>query len=225
MSRVINSFSRGILVLLIFGIMLIAMNAKTFVISIKPSVDFEELLEEDAKAGMHVKGNVCFAYDCFAEESTWTEYSDGSRTAAEKSNYYYVIPGVENFFAVEIRADKSSAMDDLVDETWEYLYGGKEPSSEVPVHGIMVKMDKETEDLFVEYLVEAGFTEDEIDDMGDLLIVEQYSMGAVRVMFLIGVVLLALGVFFFIRNYKKQEPKEPQQPQTPTNDDNGTYAF
>lgn len=222
MQRILLSFSKGVLIPLAIGIMLIVMNASLFFVSIKPATTFEDLLEKEPKAGMHVKGDVIYAYDCFAKEETWTERSDGSRTAAKNSHYYYSIVGVNTVFALEIPADEYKTMEQLSDETYSYMMGiGSEPTTKISVDGVMKKMDKETKALFVDYLEQNDFSKEEIEAMGDLLIIEQYSTGAVRVMFLIGVVLVLLAVFFFIRNYNGQEPKEtvPVQPVNPQGDE------
>lgn len=215
MQRIFLSFSKGILILLAIGIMLIAMNAKVFFVSIKPSTSFEDLLEKNPKAGMHVKGDVAYAYDCFAIEETWTERSDGSRTAAKKSHYYYSVLSAEGVFGLEVAADDYKAMEQLSDETYYFVMGvGEKPTTKVSVDGVMEKMGKDLKERFVSYLKENEFTDAEIEAMGDMLVVKQYSMMAVRVMFLIGAAFVLLAVFLFIRNYNGQEPKEstPVQP-------------
>ena len=49
---------------------------------------------------------------------------------------------------------------------------------------------------------EFGYTESEIEAMGDPLVIEYVSFGAVRIMFVIGVLFLILGVFLFRRGYR-----------------------
>lgn len=215
MKRILLSFSRGVLIFLALGIMLIAMNASVFFVSIKPATSFEDLLEKEPKSGMHIKGDAANVFDCFAKEETWTERSDGSRTPAKNSHYYYSVIALNSVFALEIPADEYSAMEKLSEETYYHMMGGEAPTTKVAVDGVMKKMDKETKALFLDYLEANDFSEEEIEAMGDFLIVEQYSMTAVRVMFLIGVVLVAIAIFLFIRNYNGQEPKEPEQPQIP----------
>lgn len=216
MQRIFLSFSKWILILLAIGVMLIVMNAKVFFVSIKPSTSFEDLLDKNPKAGMHVKGDVARAYDCFALEETWTERSDGSRTAAKKSHYYYSILSVDTIFGLEVPADDYKTMEQLSDETYYYLMGvGGEPTTKVSVDGVMEKMSKDLKEQFVSYLKENEFTDAEIAAMGNLLVVKQYSMAAVRVMFLIGAALVLVAVFLFIRNYNGQEPEEsiPVKPE------------
>ena len=47
------------------------------------------------------------------------------------------------------------------------------------------------------------YTESEIEEMGDPLVIQFRSFTAVRVLFLIGVALVAVGVFLFIRGYRE----------------------
>lgn len=69
--NLIRSLNTGVLALLAFGGMLLYMCAADLVVSFKPAVSFEELLEEgkELKPGSHVEGNVVYALDYFASES------------------------------------------------------------------------------------------------------------------------------------------------------------
>ena len=54
----------------------------------------------------------------------------------------------------------------------------------------------------MEYLEEMGYTAEEVEAMGDPLVVEFRSFTAVRVMFVIGIVLVILSVLLFRRRYR-----------------------
>ena len=182
MKRALLSFSRGVLIFLAIGIMLIVMNASVFFVSIKPATTFEDLMEKEPKSGMHIKGDAANVFDCFAKEETWTERSDGSRTPAKNSHYYYSIVALNTVFALEVPADEYSAMEKLSEETYYYMMGGEAPTTKVAVDGVMKKMDKETKALFLDYLEANDFSEEDIEAMGDFLIVEKYSRTEERVM-------------------------------------------
>lgn len=218
MKKFLHAFSTTIIMLLLIGGMCVYMSAGDVFILLKPAVSFEELLMQNGEAGMHVKGDVCFAYDCFATEETWKESSNGTRTAAKTSHYYYAVPSYDSIFALEVKVDEQDVMDDLVDETWEYLYGGAEPSTTVSVEGMMVKMDAETEDLLVDYLEEVGFSKEEIKAMGDLLIVERCSVSGTFGVFGFGLVLVLLAVILYIVNVRKEAKLEKES----TGADNNT---
>lgn len=209
MGRIFESFSRTILILLVLGGMLVFMVGGEFLISIKPSKNFEDLMEmENIKAGMHIKGDVQYTYDCFAREETWKESSSGSRTPASTSHYYYVIPvsNGEACVALEVSVDDHKKMEALAEETVNYLLGGSQPSTKVSVDGGTKKMKSDMKKLFVEYLEDFGYTSMEIDAMTFLVIEQPHSMATVQVMFLIGAVLVAAAIIIFVIRYKKNAP-------------------
>lgn len=208
MERISNSLSRGILVLLVFGIMLMVVSGKMTITSLMPENDFEDLMEKEAKEGMHIKGEVQYAFDCYAYEETWKENKDGSRTPAKTSHYYYAIPGEgDNFIGLEVAVDDKVDMETLADETYEYLSGGEEPSTKIMAEGRMTKMDEEMSGLFKEYLQEIGYTNEEISGMGEFYYIEQpASMQTERLMFAGGILLVVIAIVIFIIRFKKNKP-------------------
>lgn len=205
LDRLFYSMSKGLFMLLVIGGTLMFLSGSMFITSLKPVTDFEDLQEIGAEVGMHIKGDVKYAWDCFAYEETWTENRDGSRSPAKTSHYYYAIPGKEDtFFALEVAVDAKEDMENLAEETVEYISGGEEPATRVAVEGRMSKMDKEMQGLFKEYLQEIGYTTEEIENMGELLYIQQpNSMRQIQVMFGIGALLVLIGIVLFIRSYKK----------------------
>ena len=213
MERISNSLSRGILVLLVFGIMLMVVSGKMTITSLMPENDFEDLMEKEAKEGMHIKGEVQYAFDCYAYEETWKENKDGSRTPAKTSHYYYAIPGEgDNFIGLEVAVDDKVDMETLADETYEYLSGGEEPSTKIMAEGRMTKMDEEMSGLFKEYLQEIGYTNEEISGMGEFYYIEQpASMQTERLMFAGGILLVVIAIVIFIIRFKKNKPVQEME--------------
>lgn len=209
MKRVINSLSRGILVLLILGGILIFTNAQMVITSFKSENDFEDLLEKEAEEGMHIKGEVLYAYDCYAYEETWKENKNGTRTPAKTSHYYYAIPGKDGILGLEVFVDDKEEMEALANETYEYMYGGEEPSTKVMAEGRLSKMNDEMSGLFKEYLTEMGYTADEIAEMGDFYYIEQPDAIEVQqIMFFGGIVFVLLSVLIFVIKFKKNAPEK-----------------
>ena len=70
---------------------------------------------------------------------------------------------------------------------------------------------------YQEYLEELGYTKAEIEAFGTPLVIRYVSFNAVRIMFLIGVVLVILGLFIMIRraNYVSGLPKASDLPNSP----------
>lgn len=204
--RLMYSLNKALLVLIVIGGVLVFASSEMFLTSLKPVTNFEDLQEAKAEEGMHIKGELKYALDCFAYEETWTENKDGSRTPAKTSHYYYAIPGADDtFFAVEVSTDKQDVMETLADETVEYVQSGTEPTTKVTVEGRMSKMDEEMTGLFEEYLEEIGYTETEISAMGDFYYVENAVMKNMQIAFGVGVLLCVVGVALVVIRFIKSK--------------------
>lgn len=204
MGRVINSISRGMVILLAIGVMLIYMSGTMFITSLKPSKSFDDLWQTAPEKGMHIKGEVMLSYECFSYEETWRE-NNGSRTKAKTSAYYYAVPLKDTVIALEIPTRDYDAMENVVDNTFSYLYeNGEEPVSGVAVEGRLKKMDSDLQGMFREYMLSIGYTEEELDGMDEFLMIEQpNSMMVIRIMFGIGVLLILISVLIFAIRFKK----------------------
>lgn len=189
--------------LLLFGGMMLYMNAADLVVSFKPSISFQDMLDgKEVKAGSHVEGNVKYVLDYFASETSYTRYKDGSRSGSRKSGNYYLIPTAEGYLALKSRQADVGDLNQLTDETVEYMTSGTEPTTEFFMEGSVGKLEGSVVGYYEEYLEELGYTAEEIKAMGDPLVVEFRSFTAIRVMFAIGIVAVALAVFFFRRRYR-----------------------
>lgn len=204
MGRVISSISRGMIILLVIGGMLIYMSGAMFLTSLKPSKSFDDLWQTTPEKGMHIKGDVMLSYECFSYEETWRE-NNGSRTKAKTSAYYYAVPLKDTVIALEVPTSDYDAMENLVDNTFHYLYeDGAEPVSGVAVEGRMKAMDSDLQGMFKEYLLSIGYTEEELDGIDEFLMIEQpSSMMIIRIMFGIGVFLILISILIFVIRFKK----------------------
>lgn len=199
--KIFAGFSRGVLILLTVGVVLATLSGGWGIPALKSAQDFGYLLDNPAKPGMHIKGDVCYTYECFASEETYTQRSDGTRSAGKLSSYYYAIPTWDGVIGLRVPADDYRDMESLLSETVAYLENGTEPSTVVRVDGCIRRMDSATAGLFEDYLELLGYTRAEIADMGDFLIIEQpASMNQMKVIFLVGVGLIALAVLWFVIN-------------------------
>lgn len=204
MRKLLSCLGRDILMLFLFGGMMVCMSARDAFVSFKPAVSFEDMLDgEEVKAGTHVAGNVAYVLDYFASESTYTRYKDGSRSGSKKSGNYYMIPTAMGYIGLKSRQADVSALNALSDETFEYLTSGEEPSTEIFMQGSVEVMEEKLAGYFREYLEEMGYTEEEIEDMGQPLVIQYVSFTAVRVMFALGLVLIFLGFFIIWKRYKR----------------------
>lgn len=202
--KFLDGFGRDVLLLLMFGVIMIYLNGYDAVVSLKPAISFEDMLDgTEVKAGSHVAGNVAYALDYFASESTYTRYRDGSRSTDRKSGNYYLIPTSTGFIGLKSRQVDVSALNKLSDETFEFLTSGTVPTTEIYMQGTVKVMEDELAKYYCEYLEDMGYTESEIEEMGQPLVIQYISFGAVRVMFLSGIVLILLAFLIMWRRYKR----------------------
>ena len=201
--NIFRSLGTEVIMLLLFGGMMLYMNAADLVVSFKPAVSFEDMLDgKEVKAGSHIEGNVKYVMDYFASETSYTKYKDGSRSGSKKSGNYYLIPIQDGFLALKSRQNDVNTLNQLTDETIEYMTSGTEPATEFFMEGSVKKLEGNVANYYNEYLEELGYTAEEIKAMGDPLVVEFRSFTAIRVMFIIGIAAVILAALFFMRRYR-----------------------
>lgn len=192
----------AVMTLCILGFMILISSVQNFWMSLKPEYDVEYLLDNGAREGMHVKGEVPYTYDCFADMSDM----DGGKVSA----YYYAIPAAKGMIILEIPADRQEAMEILLDETLDFLDTGVWPTSTITLEGYVVKAQGRLPYLLSDYMREIGYTDEEIADMGEPLMIEDASrrMGRARISAPVGMIILTtgilLGVFFLFRSKHKR---------------------
>ncbi len=202
--RLFRCMGRGTWMLIGVGATLLYLTAADFVISIKPAVSFEDMLDgKEVKVGSRVAGEVVFAMDYFASESTYTRYEDGSRSGSRKSGNYYLIPTAEGYIALKSRQADVSALDALSEETFEYMNNGPEPSTAIHMQGKVERMEGTLAGYYEEYLEELGYSEAEIDAFGEPLVIRYLNFIAVQSMFAAALLILFLDIFFLQRRYRR----------------------
>jgi hypothetical protein len=205
--KLIGSFGTDVLILLVIGVVMMFNSAGDMVVSFKPAVSFEDMFDgKEVKAGSHVAGDVLFVMDYFASESTYTRRSDGSRSGDKANGNYYMIPMAEGdkYIGLKSRQVDVADLDRLTEETYNFLIDGTEMTTQVFMEGTVEVMESELVQYFREYLADMGYTESEIDAMGEPLVIQYRSFTAVRVLFIIGLALTALAVFFVCRRYRRE---------------------
>ena len=167
--------------------------------------DFGDLIDGTVEVGDRVCGDIYYALDYFAIEQSWTERSDGSRTAKKTSAYYYIIPAGDDFAAIEINASKGTSMEKLSEETWEYLMGGDDTVTTVPFDGRVKLLEKEEPDLvsyYEEMMEDFGYTQDELDEMSPVMLLIPRAFNAIRAFCAAGAVFLVIAVFLAVRTFR-----------------------
>lgn len=141
-------------ILLIFGADLIAF--------VKGPKNLDTLPISDIKDS-YITTDIYAILDVFAEY--YTEESNGD-TSTTKS--YYVIPvGEYEYMALEVPKDKdyTSKMEQIYDETYEYLLGNRDNLlTTSSVKGSINPLEGELYDLYMEWFHESGFMENVTED-------------------------------------------------------------
>ena len=215
-----KKISRAGLVLFILGVACLWISLGDTIISFKQAKDFEELLDAGAAPGDHVSGDVIFLLDPFASMQTWTEDSKtGSTTPKKTSSQYYVVPGGEGYMGLTVNSKNFSAADTLVDQTYDYLDGGDVPAQELAIDARVVVMDEDLAEMFRDEMKEYyGYTDQELDDMGPILMVEPRAFTTIRVFCGVGAALLIVGVVVLALRWRKvgaQERKAKEEAPGP----------
>lgn len=191
----------AVMVLCIAGLFFLLLSMQFFWISLKPGYDVEYLLENDVREGMHVKGQVPYTYDCFADMSDL----EGGKV----SYYYYALPAAEGMMILKVPVSRQREMETLLEETLDYLDTGIWPTSVVELEGYVTKAQGRLPYLLSEYMTEIGYTQEEIEAMGEPMMIEDASgrIEKARINAPVGIILMAagvlLGVFFCFWNKRK----------------------
>lgn len=200
--KLFGAFGKDVLILLVMGGVLLYQSAPNFLVSFKPAVSFADMLDgKEVREGMYVKGDVIYVLDYFASESTYTQRQDGSRSGSKASGNYYLIPTAEGFIGLKSRQADVSVLDTITEETFSYMETGVEPTTTFYMEGSVEAMEGNLVNYYKEYLTDMGYTESEITAFGDPLVIRYVSFVAVRIMFAIGLVLVALAVLILYRRY------------------------
>lgn len=223
MGRFLNKISAAGLILALVGAVLLGFSTQDTVISFKEARSFEDVLQHGAEPGDHVAGRVPFLLDSFASMQTWTENSsNNSRTPKKTSSLYYVLPGGDGYLGLTVHSSSFSQAKKLVDQTYGYFSGGAAPTAELELDVRVTRMDDELAEMFRKEMREYyGFSETEIDAMGQLLMAEPRAFGTIRVFCAAGAALFLAGAVLLVLRWKKttansrriREAKAAQAPQ------------
>ncbi len=84
------------------------------------------------------------------------------------------------------------------------MMSGTEPSTEIFVEGKAELLEGNLAGFYKEYLGELGYTEAEIQQMGEPLVVRYVNFMAVRIGFVLGLVLVLLGLLLLRAGYRRE---------------------
>lgn len=222
-SRLIRSLTRFNCTVLGLGCIMLAVMISdgSFPNLLLPAHDFDDVMDNGLKTGAHIKGELPYSYGGFATKESYTQ-NKTSRTAAKTTGYYYLIPaGDEGIAAVYVHKDKFDSMEDLTEETYDFVTGGQEPQGTVHFEGTALKMDKELQGLekaFRSELKDMGYSEAEITEMlsaytdGECLVISgPRDISTFYVMTAIAFAAIIAGILLIVRGYKKEKAYDEQR--------------
>ena len=184
-----------LIILTIIGILFLLVSSQFALISLKPVTSFEDMLRNThPKEGIHIESEITYITDYFAVEESYSSIETGR---------YYLIPTSEDY--ITIKNDKYISMDELdklMNETYDFIRSGKEPSTKIFVQGTTIKMDDQLKKYYEEYFLEAGYSESEIESM-DPLMITHINFHLMQILFFTGAVITPLSIFALIYIYRK----------------------
>lgn len=211
--------TRFYLALLFLGILLAAISFSDVVASFRPPVDFADLLDGVAvQKGSHIEGELVACFPPFASQSKSYSYG-GTAVGAESNRNFYLVPTADGFLGLQALQSQTEQMDALARETAAQLNGTGQITSVIRAEGIVKPLDDELAGYFREYLLEAGFSDEELDAMGAPMFVEVSDLGVSRAIFNGGIALFALAALLIsLRSRKLMRREQETAEQTPCAD-------
>lgn len=187
-----NIYVISVVALLISGGFLLLIHGKNFLIALKPGYDVEYVMNNGAKKGMHVKGEVDFLYDSFAQMENTGNH--------EISAFYYALPAGEGLIALYVPEDRNGAAQQLLAETYAFVEQGTLPVTTLPVEGYIVEAQGRIPYLLTQYMAEIGYSEEDIQAMGTPLMLQEATEAfrKARICAPAGVICLALAVLLIL---------------------------
>ncbi len=206
-SKYIKKSMIFVIILIVAGIVAIATQAENLKVMFSKPVQLEDLDADDIEEGMLVEAEIYAIMDYYA-------YTTEDTTTVEKE--YFIPVGEKEYMGMVASYGKMNDADDIMELTWEYMDGDESALDQVePLHvkGTIVEITGESKQFYTEYLIEAGYTADEMEeyflpyaimvgDTGDT------PTGGVVVVLVVGALLIFLGVMTLVRamtgaNFKK----------------------
>lgn len=206
-------------VCLVFAGMLGYTGWQEMLIAFSKPVDINVDYPEDYDDIKAVETEIDILLDTFAEEETTTKNDSGAITSRDY-DYYYVMPVFTEedtyYVAVKIDSEDSGAYDDIVDATWDYLYGITYELESESVHfqGGFFKMEDELYKYFEQWFEEEEFFEsdEEMEKYLLPLVLEPFKYSNVRIMAYVMIGLVVLGIVLLLLAFrvgKKQKKNAP----------------
>jgi len=170
---------------------------------------------------------------CFVEEETTTKNKYGSVTN-RSYKYYYAIPvysGEDTYWiGLEISSSNMYTMDQIVDETYNYLMGEDEyyGYTYLELQGRLSKLEDEKYDYMVEMFEEMEWYENDSDIEKYVLpvYIKTFKPEPTRILFIVGIIGIIAGIISIVSSIKGNAAHGRRNaPNNNTNVNSGTVTI
>lgn len=164
----------------------------------------------DKLPGAYVECDIGFIFDSFAEKAVT---KNNSRI---RSSRYYIIPiGDYEFMGISVNSTDVSLADKILKETYSWIEEGKPITHSLHIKGTVKEMNYKVAGYYEDWFIEAGFTDEEIDQYALKYVIEPNYLGYMNIYVfytliaisssilfysLLFAIITTLRVFIFIRN-------------------------
>lgn len=190
----------SVILLVLIGVVLIALEFSNFISLLNGHVKFESLAPDEINEDLIVDATINVNFGCFAE---YYEENTDTHVTRTTDLYYVIWTGDEDdedfrYMGIKVPVSDENAMEAMAEATYYY-----EECDPIEYSGAINKMNDEEYKYFKEYFLESGFTEDELDEW---ILPYYINVGAltggsavtVYVILGIGVLLVILGIIRLI---------------------------
>ncbi len=200
-------FGRLKVLLVLAGVVFLFMGSRDLYYGNKSPENYNTMLEADFKKGQIVEGDLYANLGGFEENYTTT---NGVKTGRSKYNYMIPVGEKQYMGLLNDTADMETALNSQADMTYSYMLGEVETEPEaVHFKGRVVKMSSETQGYLRDYMLDLGFTTEEVNSLilPYYIKCENYDSGGIFA--LIGAICFVIGILSFVipmmLNKKKQD--------------------
>lgn len=176
------------------------------VVSLKPGEDIYSINGNDIEKGMHITGDIDFAYDYYASQSRERQVLGITTSTENDTGRWYIIPIYgENYddtkmITVRVNPKDYAAMEKVVDNTWAYLYGETDTYGQdvYTIDARVIKLDDELHQYYYDWYGR-GYEAEADQYLVPYILVPTVSPWISGVLVLFGVLLLVLAVISTVR--------------------------
>lgn len=142
----------GLIACLVFGIFCLVKGLGVVVQDFQTGIDYNTMTEAQVTEGSLVEGEIVYVLDYFEEETLSRMGQSGGITLSRM----YFIPVGEKYMAVQVDGTQCGKMDQMVEETWDYIEGTiQQVSTTFPMKGKIKAFDSQDRRYAYDYMKQA----------------------------------------------------------------------